>query len=96
MSATRPNLVVDGKLDHPATTAELRRCLDTLLRTGRFELSYDIRATAAATRTSCWNATPNCSRRSNTSRYAGFGSIPNFMAASASMPAAIARFASRS
>jgi len=41
MSASRPNLVVDGKLDHAATTAELRRCIDTLLRKGRFELAYE-------------------------------------------------------
>jgi len=45
---TRPNLIVDGKLDHPATTAELRRCIDSLLRKGRFELSYEIRATKPA------------------------------------------------
>ena len=52
MSASRPNLVVNGKLDHSATTAELRRCIDTLLRKARFELAYDIRTkepSAAAT-----------------------------------------------
>ena len=43
MSVSRPNLIVDGKLDHAATTAELRRCIDTLLRKGRFELAYEIR-----------------------------------------------------
>ncbi len=42
MSNSRPNLIVDGKLDHTATTAELRRCIDTLLRKARFELAYDI------------------------------------------------------
>ena len=40
---SRPNLIVDGKLDHAAITAELRRCLDTLLHKGRFELTYEIR-----------------------------------------------------
>ena len=48
MSDSRPNLIVDGKLDHTATTAELRRCIDTLLRKARFELAYDIRATGPA------------------------------------------------
>ena len=48
MSASRPNLVVNGKLDHPATTAELRRCIDTLLQKARFELAYDIRTTEPA------------------------------------------------
>ncbi len=48
MSASRPNLIVDGKLDHTATTAELRRCIDTMLRKGRFELAYEIRATGPA------------------------------------------------
>ena len=47
-SITRPNLIVDGKLDHVATIAELRRCIDTLLRKGRFDLAYDIRATGPA------------------------------------------------
>jgi spoIIIJ-associated protein len=46
--AGRPNLIVDGKLDHAAVTAELRRCLDALLQKGRFQLSYEIRATAPA------------------------------------------------
>jgi spoIIIJ-associated protein len=48
MSAPRPKLIVDGKLDHSATTAELRRCIDILLRKGRFELLYDIRTTQPA------------------------------------------------
>jgi hypothetical protein len=39
MPASRPNLIVDGKLDHAATTAELRRCIDMLLLKGRFELA---------------------------------------------------------
>ena len=46
--AGRPNLIVDGKLDHTAVTAELRRCLDALLQKSRFQLSYEIRATAPA------------------------------------------------
>jgi spoIIIJ-associated protein len=41
-------LIVDGKLDHAATIAELRRCIETLLRNGRFQLSFEIRATAPA------------------------------------------------
>lgn len=45
---SHPKVVVDGKLDHAAATAELRRCLDTLLRKGRFELSYEIHATKPA------------------------------------------------
>jgi spoIIIJ-associated protein len=45
---SRPNLIVDGKLDHAATIAELRRCIETLLRNGRFQLSFEIRATAPA------------------------------------------------
>lgn len=45
---SRPTLIVDGKLDHAAVTAELHRCLDTLLRNARFELSYEIRATGAS------------------------------------------------
>ena len=40
---SRPNLVVDGKLDPAATSAQLRSCIDTLLRTARFELTYEIR-----------------------------------------------------
>jgi spoIIIJ-associated protein len=46
--ASRPNLIHDGKLDHPAVTTELRRCLETLLRKARFELSFEIRATGPA------------------------------------------------
>jgi spoIIIJ-associated protein len=46
--ASHPKLIVDGKLDHAATAAELRRCLDTLLRKGRFELSYEILTTESA------------------------------------------------
>lgn len=45
---SRPNLIVDGKLDHGATIAELRRCIETLLRKGRFQLSFEIRATSPA------------------------------------------------
>ena len=48
MSASRPNLILNGKLDHAPTTAELRRCIDTLLRKGRFELSYEIHTTGPA------------------------------------------------
>jgi spoIIIJ-associated protein len=47
-SVSRPTLIVDGKLDHAATIAELRRCIETLLRKGRFQLSFEIRATAPA------------------------------------------------
>src|ERR1019366_6623913 len=46
--ASHPKLIVDGKLDHSAATAELRGCLDALLRKGRFELTYEIRATGPA------------------------------------------------
>jgi hypothetical protein len=35
---------VDGKLDHAATAAELRRCIETLLRKARLELSFEIRS----------------------------------------------------
>jgi spoIIIJ-associated protein len=45
---SRPVLIVDGKLDHAATAAELRRCIDTLLRKARFELAYEIRTIAPA------------------------------------------------
>ena len=55
MPVSRPNLIVGGKLDHPATTAELRRCIDTLLRKGRFELSFEIRATGPAAATELEN-----------------------------------------
>ena len=40
--ASRPTLAVAGKLDRSATVAALRRCVDTLLRKGRFELSFEI------------------------------------------------------
>ena len=46
--AARPNLIVDGKLDHAAVTKELRRCLDTLLQRSRFQLTYEIRSVAPA------------------------------------------------
>lgn len=39
----RPHLIVEGKLDHAAVTAELRRCVDMLLQKGRFQLSFEIR-----------------------------------------------------
>ena len=55
MPCSRPNLVVDGKLDHATTTAELRRCLDTLLRTARFELAYEIRSEGPASETELEN-----------------------------------------
>ena len=48
MSVSRPALILDGKLDHAATMAELRRCIDTLLRKARFELAYEIHATGPA------------------------------------------------
>lgn len=47
-SVSHPNLVIDGKLDHPAVTAELRRCLDSLLRKGRFELAYEVKTAGPA------------------------------------------------
>jgi spoIIIJ-associated protein len=43
-----PILIVDGKLDHSAITVELRRCLETLLRKARFELSFEIQTTGPA------------------------------------------------
>ena len=45
---SRPNLIVDGKLDHAATVEELRRCIETLLRKARFQLSFEVRATGPA------------------------------------------------
>jgi len=36
------SFVHDGKLDREAAAAELRRCLDTILRTARFHLSYRV------------------------------------------------------
>lgn len=46
--ASRPNLIADGKLDHAAVTAELRRCLDALLQKSRFQLTYEIRTMGPA------------------------------------------------
>jgi spoIIIJ-associated protein len=46
MATSRPSLIVDGKLDHPAIAKELRQCLDTLLRKARFQLSYEIQTTS--------------------------------------------------
>jgi spoIIIJ-associated protein len=48
MSASRAILIVDGKLEHQAITAELRRYLDTVLRKARFELSYEVRSAPPA------------------------------------------------
>ena len=45
---SRPNLIVDGKLDHEAITAGLRRCIDTLLQKSRFQLTYEVRAMGPA------------------------------------------------
>ena len=42
------NLVRDGKLDRQAVEAGLRRCLDTILRTGRFDLRYAVEWQEAA------------------------------------------------
>jgi spoIIIJ-associated protein len=36
------SVVYNGKLDHEAAAKEIRRCLDTILRTGRFHLSYRV------------------------------------------------------
>jgi spoIIIJ-associated protein len=36
------SFVNDGKLDREAAAAEIRRCLDTILRTARFHLSYRV------------------------------------------------------
>jgi spoIIIJ-associated protein len=47
-TASRPNLIVDGKLNHAAITTELRRCIDTLLQKSHFQLTYEIRATGLA------------------------------------------------
>ena len=47
-SVPRPKLVVDGKLNYSAASAELRRCLDMILQNGRFELSYEISSTEPA------------------------------------------------
>ena len=48
MSGARPTLIVDGKLDHAATTAALGRCLEVLIQKGRFELAYEIKSTGTA------------------------------------------------
>ncbi len=34
------SVVYNGKLDHEAAAKEIRRCLDTILRTGRFDFIY--------------------------------------------------------
>jgi spoIIIJ-associated protein len=47
-TAPRPNLIVDGKLNHAAITTELRRCLDALLQKSHFQLTYEIKATGPA------------------------------------------------
>src|SRR5579863_1634520 len=36
------SVVRDGKVDREAAAAEIRRCLDTIFRTGRFHLSYRV------------------------------------------------------
>jgi spoIIIJ-associated protein len=51
MPNPRPALVVDGKLDHQAITAQLHGVLDTLLKTSRFSLTYEVRVTPAASAT---------------------------------------------
>ena len=45
---SRQSLIVDGKLDHAAVTAELRRSVDLLLQKSRFQLTYEIRALGPA------------------------------------------------
>ena len=55
MAESHPNLVVNGKLDHQAVSAELRRCVDTLLRKARLELAYEIRAAGPASSTALEN-----------------------------------------
>jgi spoIIIJ-associated protein len=55
MATSRPNLIVNGKLDQPAVSAELRRCLDTLLRKARFDLAYEIRTPEPAPATALEN-----------------------------------------
>jgi spoIIIJ-associated protein len=45
MASSRPSLIIDGKLDHPATIKELRHCVETLLRKARFQLSFEIQVT---------------------------------------------------
>lgn len=46
--AQRATLIVDGKLDHAAVTAELRRCLNTVLQKARLQLNFEIRTAGAA------------------------------------------------
>jgi spoIIIJ-associated protein len=36
------SFVQDGKIDREAAASELRRCLDTIIRSGRFHLSYRV------------------------------------------------------
>lgn len=36
------SFVQDGKLDRESAAAEIRRCLDTIIRTARFQLSYRV------------------------------------------------------
>lgn len=45
---SRPNLIVDGKLDHAAVIAELRGTVDMLLKKTGFQLSFEIRTLGAA------------------------------------------------
>jgi spoIIIJ-associated protein len=45
ISASRPKLIVNGKLDLPATSAELRRYIDTLVRKARLDLVFEIHTT---------------------------------------------------
>ncbi len=52
---TRPNLIVGGTLDHSAVITELRRCIETLLRKARFEVSFEIQATGPAAATELEN-----------------------------------------
>jgi spoIIIJ-associated protein len=40
--AMRASYVRDGKLDRESAAAEIRRCVDTIVRTGRFHLSYRV------------------------------------------------------
>lgn len=44
----RASFVQDGKIDREAAAAELRRCLDTILRTARFHLNYRVDITPKA------------------------------------------------
>ena len=47
-TASRPSLVVDGKLNHAGITTELRRCLDTLLQKSHLQMTYEIKASGPA------------------------------------------------